>query len=352
MSVPTIAERIAAYRTGGGRKEVPAPRYVRRDRPAKGKIFLAIKQFAQHMSNEGWQLQTGLEAAGYQLCGRGFDIATGHVPKILAQTRPDVAVLQDKREWDPKNPACLRKNEAFEHYSALGKRDDLFRLTVLKDAQHNVDDNARTAEVCKIHAWIVYYHPEMVQHLAPYSRKRHYVRTWHSLDPDQLPEFDHARIKTALLSGATSKIAYPLRTRLFEAPLKYTQKLLHPGYHANGSATESYLKTLNQFRVAVCTCSVYGYALRKIIEATACGCRVVTDLPPDETLPEIDGNLIRISPDTPADTVDELCRLAAAEWDAEQQLEYRRRAVLFYNYRRRGKELAEAIEALRQTYSA
>lgn len=351
MRVPTVAERVLACHPSNKRSVVPAPTYERRDRDVRSKIFLAIKQFEQHMSNEGWQLQKGLEASGYRLCGRGLEISSNDVVKILAQTRPDIAILQDKREWDPKNQACLRKNEEFVNFSSLGKRNDMFRLTVLKDAQHNVVDNARTAEVCKIHAWIIYYHPAMVHRLAPYSRPQHYVRTWHSLDPAQIPAFEAERIKIGLLSGATSPVVYPLRTRLFASGLKHIQKLLHPGYHANGSATEDYLRTLSQFKVAICTSSIYGYALRKIIEATACGCRVVTDLPADEILPEIDGNLIRVPPDIEAGTLDELCRLAAEEWDADRQQEYHKRAVAFYDFRRRGRELSEAIEALRVSYT-
>ena len=72
----------------------------------------------------------------------------------------------------------------------------------------------------------------------------------------------------------------------------------HPGYHANGSFTPAlHSRNSTKFKVAICTSSTMGFALRKIIEATACGCRVITDLPAGEVMPEIDGNLTRVSSD-------------------------------------------------------
>jgi hypothetical protein len=96
---------------------------------------------------------------------------------------------------------------------------------------------------------------------------------------------------------------------------------------------------------------MYGYALRKIMEATACGCRVLTDLPVDEVLPEIDGNLFRIRPDTSAYHVGIYVRQLVKEYDADKQRDYADKAKQFYDYRAIGKRLSDDIESLRRSYN-
>jgi hypothetical protein len=107
---------------------------------------------------------------------------------------------------------------------------------------------------------------------------------------------------------------------------------------------------LTKYQVAVCTASMYGYALRKMVEATACGCVVVTDLPVDEVLPGIDGNLVRIEPDYSAKQVGSLLRRLYGAYDPEKQAFFAAVARDMYDYRVMGKKLAADIETMRGGY--
>ena len=99
--------------------------------------------------------------------------------------------------------------------------------------------------------------------------------------------------------------------------------------------------------MAICTASIYGYALRKIIEATACGCVVVTDLPSDEVLPLIDGNLVRVRPDIPPRGMARLLLELYDGYNAERQAEFSRLARVYYDWRTSGLRLAHDIEQMR-----
>ena len=125
----------------------------------------------------------------------------------------------------------------------------------------------------------------------------------------------------------------------------------HPGYHRQGCATPVFLKALSQYKVAICTTSIYGYALRKLCEATAAGCIVVTDLPVDEVLPVIDGNLIRLHPDTPTKEVAALLRRLYEGYDPERQRFFSEQACEWYDYRAMGIRLAADIERLKNAYN-
>jgi hypothetical protein len=127
--------------------------------------------------------------------------------------------------------------------------------------------------------------------------------------------------------------------------------LPHPGYGLIGHRTAAYLQTLSRYKVAICTTSKYGYALRKIIEATAVGCRVVSDLPVDDVLPEIDGNITRISIDNSTAEIASIVHDLAASYSDEQQRIYAEKAIKYYDYRRLGRQLAADIEALRRSYA-
>jgi hypothetical protein len=228
----------------------------------------------------------------------------------------------------------------------------VFTLTVLKDAHQRADYHRASAEAMGCHAWVVYYHPLVVWHLAPYVRPRHLVRTYHTVDSDAVPGYGVSERKGGcLFSGAVSS-AYPLRQTVVRNldRLHYLTYLRHPGYHRNGCQTPEYLSTLSRFRAAICTASRYGYALRKIVEATACGCVVITDLPEDEVLPEIDGNLVRVHPDIPVRVLQNVITDCIEEYNPERQAEFVRRACAYYDYRTTGRRLANDIEQLRLSY--
>lgn len=84
--------------------------------------------------------------------------------------------------------------------------------------------------------------------------------------------------------------------------------------------------------------------------SSACGCRVITDLPSDEILPEIDGNLVRVHPEISLLEMKDLINSLVSSYDEERQREYARLAQARYDYRVEGRRLADAIEKMRLNY--
>jgi hypothetical protein len=247
-----------------------------------------------HMTDEGFQITFGLSKHDFVHCGYGLPEPSTDVSYLIQKYDPPIVVIQDKREWSPSNDFRDPKAE-FINYQELSRHNDIFKVTIMKDAHQRPEWHKQFAEEIGCHAWIVYYHEKLVKHLQPYIPSDRMLRTYHTIKNSHLPqEWPDGRIKT-IMSGAVSNV-YPLRQRIMRAGLPINV-LRHPGYHRRGCATPEYLRTLSLYKVAICTSSQYGYALRKMIEATAVGCRVVTDLPTDDVLPLIDDNLIRISPD-------------------------------------------------------
>jgi len=332
-------------------QELPAPDY----NPVEihnGKIFLAVESMKRHTADAGWQLTTGLDEAGYTLCGSDLTIDEQDVPTILGLTNPSIVIIQDKREWEGKT-ARQRGNEKLKFYrvEALKQRDDLFKLTVLKDAQQNPVYHKNSAEEMGVHGWITYYHEDIVKRIAPYIRKEHLVRTSHSLDPIHVPKFRTER-RDCVVTGAVSRV-YPLRNKIIknhgQLGINYFR---HPGYHAKGCMTPQFLMMLSKYKVSVCTSSMYGYALRKLIESSACGCVVVTDLPVDDRLPFIEDNLVRVSPNISLDDLKELLRSLCENYDIGKQKKISEDVKIYYDWRNVGKRLANDIETLRLNYGA
>lgn len=307
-----------------------------------------------HMTDEGWQLQESLRLSGYRLFGDhgGLSLA---VPEILREAGGlRTLVVQDRREWEPSHPACFDKQSGFVGWRSLANRDDIFKLSIVKDAQHDREFHHDTSVGMGIHAWIHYYHPRIVAALCPWIRPRNMIRVWHTVDRLDVPVYSPAGRGGCLLSGAMTGRYYPLRLRLKRNLLSLpdTHLMPHPGYGVSGSVTPRYLASLARFKVAICTASVYGYSLRKITEATACGCVVITDLPAEDAIPAIDGNLIRIPPDASIPAVAEAIREACDAYDPERQAEFARLAIERFDYRTEGQRLATAIEQARREYAS
>lgn len=337
----TVADVIAGLPRPPG-DPLPAPPY----RPIDGhRLGLCVESMRDHMTDEGWVLFKGLQLAGWKLMGAPYgaselDLHSTNVRPAYAST----LLLQDKAEWDAGGRDFRDVSAKFIHVESLrGARG--FRLLVRKDAHQRPDYNRESAIEADVHGWVVYYHPSIVAHLAPYVRQDHLVRTYHSIEPTSVQPFNAQR-DGAVLSGALS-VAYPLRVRI--AGLGGITVLPHPGYHRDGCHTPAFLRTLSQFKVAICTASKYGYALRKMVEATACGCTVLTDLPDDEVLPGIDGNLVRIRPDADGKLIRGLIREMIANWNAERQEQLAHEA-LWYDWRAVGQRLSDDIEKLRGAY--
>lgn len=330
---------------------IRAPTYTGDSGRALG---LAVKDMANHTSDEGEEIFRGLAIHGYKLYGRGYINNDTDIGVILDRERPGVVLLQDKREWDLSPRDFRDPLSRFTNCYRLGCDSTVFKLTILKDAHQRPEYHRRFMEDIGCHAVVCYYHPDIVAHLAPYVRREHLIRTYHTVDPAKVPDFMRGcRRKGALLSGAISN-AYPIRSfyrrRLQQLPL--TEYLPHPGYHRRGCETGKYLQTLNQYRIAICTCSVYGYALRKIVEATAVGCVVITNLPDDEKLPYIDGNLIRLRNPGDLNEIGEKIRIAYAHYDEERQRHFAQLARVEYAYQIVCHRLAHDIGAMRANYNA
>lgn len=331
---------------------LPAPRYTADPKYIDTKVALGVEDMRRHTSDEGYQLFYGLGLNGYELCGYRFTIDETSVPRILDMTNPKVLVIQDKREWDVKPNNFRERKARFTGVTALRDRDDIFKITVLKDAHQNPRYHAESASEMGVHAWITYYNTQIVKKLAPYVRPQHILRTYHTIDARLVPEYKADDRDGCLLSGAVSN-AYPLRQRLFadSKKLPRTDVLKHPGYHNKGSTTPFFLNLLSGYKVAICTCSVYGYTLRKLIEATACGCVVITNLPSDEYLPDIDNNLVRVPSDISTDDMAKVILTQIREYDPQKQRHYAELAKVRYDFRFETSLLTMQIEEMRRAYN-
>lgn len=356
------AKEVIAKLPGPGVSVLDRPEYAPKDPPGS-RVGLAVASMRDHMTDEGWQIFESLEVAGYDLAGYELDTHGGHegphtrhsltnVREIVKWTSPGTLVLQDKREWDVKRRDFREPKARFIDVGYLKERSDIFKLTIVKDAQHNPEYHKESADEIGCHAWIIYYHPAIVQHLAPYLRPEHCIRTYHTIDKTRVPTYSSSDRMGCLISGAIST-AYPLRKRLTDnyRSLPYVTVRKHPGYHRRGTDTYNFLQELTRYKVAICTSSVYGYALRKIIEATACGCIVITDLPIDDILPWIDGNLVRVGSNILETAVATLLRKLYSNYDPEKQAYFADLAKSFYDFRSQGVMLAHNIEQMRARYT-
>lgn len=344
-TIKSVLKKLPAVQ---GFSPLPTPNYTYRQ---GARVGLAVESMKRHMTNEGWQIFAGLAHNGYSLCGYRLDFDSTDVEYILNTINPSVLVLQDKREWDVRCNDFREERARFTNVKVLKERDNIFKLTILKDSQQRPGYHANSAEEIGAHAWITYYATPIVRHLAPYIRQQHAIRTYHTIDAECVPCYSSEDRSGCLLSGAVSR-AYPLRSELVKhiRLLPETSLLEHPGYHRNGSATPGFLRLLAKYKVAICTASMYGYALRKIIEATACGCRVITNLPTDEVLPEIDGNLIRVPSSVSITQMKHFIAAALYSYDPVKQECYAQAAIKRYDYRVETKRVADEIEYLRADY--
>ena len=352
--------------------ELISPRYAptyKRDlmkRQVERAAGLAVASMKFHMSDEGWQLFDSMRcSSGVQRHDGGFlpkfrlfgrDVEDGNEVDCRVVKRayqPEMVVVQDEREWNVRSGDFRDERAAFENLDAFASDPEVFRATILKDAHYNPEFHIQSAAKIGVHAWVVYYHPRIVKRVAPYVRKKHLVRTYHTINADYVPAYNNVDRRGVLLSGAVSR-SYPLRRRLVEqfeyGNLPGVDLARHPGYHRSGTDTYRYLEMMSKYKVAICTASMYGYALRKIIEATACGCRVVTDLPVDEVIPDIDDNLIRLHPDDATGDYLKTVHEAVASYDPERQDWLATKAKARFDFRVEGKRLVAALVDLAGNY--
>jgi hypothetical protein len=321
-------------------------------------VFCGIASFRRHMSNEGWQLQDGLRQAGYHLYGRHFPAPYNqvNVVAIAEQVKPRVLIVQDKREWDPSRAGCFDKTEGFCNVAAVRERDDIFRATVWKDAWFSRSYHRGGHYDLNPHVYITYYHDDLISYFSPWIHPQQLIRTYHSVDPAQVPAYSAKDRHGALVSGALNPAVYPLRYSMAVAAkaggLTDTAVLRHPGYHAKRTSTAAFLQRMSHYRVAICTSSIFGCALRKIIEAAACGCVPITDLPAADALPVIDGALVRVSSDASTSDLNECIREQGAHYDANLREAWATKARQHYDYRSIYASLASRIAERQRSWTA
>jgi len=305
-------------------------------------ILLGNVDYRRHMTTEGDQFQSGLHLAGWVLCGRGFDDLLD-VPTILARYRPTRIVVHDPRDWDPASPIAFRKDLGFQRVAAL-RDTEAFKAVVVKDAASSLAYQEHVYREVGAHAAITYYHAISIRKNAPWLQTVPLIRTYHSVDADDLAGIPMgATRRPAVVSGALS-MAYPLRQRAVRDRVALGLDVLrHPGYGNRGAVTPAYCRELARYRVSVATASMYGFALRKIIEAVAVGCTVITDLPAYDVLPEIDAALIRVPSTINPPDFAAVIRAAVEAWDPITAAAWAAKARSFYDYRAIGRRLALAL---------
>lgn len=307
------------------------------------KLALAVESMKNHTTDEGWQIFDGLSQNGYLLCGHNLPEPETDVSKLLEKYKPEIVVIQDRREWDIKKPNFRDPNACFTNWQCL-KGYDGFKVTILKDAHQDRLLHRDTAEEMGIDAHIIYYDENVVRLHASWLGA--VIRTWHTIDKNLILEYKD-RDKKAILSGAISN-AYPLRRRIAESRFDIPEidYLSHPGYHRKYCCTPSYLAILSQYRISICTSSVYHYALRKIMESTACGCRVITNLPAKYSPPGIETNLFRIPNDISIPRLRDVIMTLDRYYESDRQKELSEKCKELYDFRVVTNNLALDIESL------
>ncbi len=307
-------------------------------------VLLGNVDYRQHMTTEGDQFQTGLAAAGWTVAGRGFDDLVD-VPTILRTYHPARIVIHDPRDWDPASPIAFRKDLGFQRIPTL-RTAEAFKAVVVKDAASSLHYQAKFFRDVRADAAIVYYHPRSIWVNAPWLAAVPLIRTYHSIDADDLLEAVPLMTgdrRAVVVSGALSK-AYPLRQRVVrDSRVLGIDVIPHPGYGNRGARTPEYCRLIARYKVAIATASMYGFALRKIIEAVAVGCTVITDLPAADVLPEIDGALVRVKPTIGSPELAGVIVDAVQAWHPIERGMWAARARGFYDYRAIGRRLSLAL---------
>lgn len=310
------------------------------------KLVLANIDYRRHMTDEGEQLQLGLEAAGWTLVGVGYGGGCRDVPQLLERYRPEMVLVSDKRDWDPVNSGSFRKDIGFTNLSELSKHPEVFKMCVVKDAGGMHDYHRRFCEEISADAIVTYYHDLSVLPLNRWMLDYPTIRTYHTIDATLNLHLPHDR-KRAVVSGAIGDV-YPLRRTVALNRQQLGVDLMgHPGYSNKGCVTPGYLKALAGYRVHVATASKFGFALRKIIESVAVCATPVTNLPVHDCLPGIDKALVRINDNASLREIRDAIDYADRGWDIHERATFAAIAKDLYDYRAMGVRLSAAIEALK-----
>jgi hypothetical protein len=291
-------------------------------------IFFGLESFRRHMDNGRILCQRGMEHQGWVTVGADCpspEVNNTDVRWAVERFNPKVVLFFPRYEWDFREwiGPEVKPEHCFHNWEFLLQRPGILRVTVWHDAGSARVQQQRWHEAFQPHVYLSWYHQQSVMPFAPYVERGNITRTYHVLDTDNLPPVED-RSGVAVVSGAYTHDVYPLRTKCFQWA---AQGLLgpgvdaarHPGYAQAGTKSNEYAAMFGRYKVAICTASAYKFALRKIFEATAMGCKIITNLPSYDYLPGIDDNLIRIPDDISVSDMKAEIEKAAATWDLEQQ---------------------------------
>lgn len=311
------------------------------------RLVLANHYYSQHMTNEGLQLQEGLQHAGWTLAGPHYGDGERDVRRLILQYHPEAVFVQDKRDWDPDS-GCpgATPDLKFQYLGVLSGYQGLVSVVVKDGGPDGSDYHEAFCRETKPSAVVLYYHPLSVLKYCPWLSQYKLVRTYHSVSHADVPPFARAEDRRPICgSGAMLSDVYPLRNRVAPRASEFGMVWLpHPGYSNNaGPDTPNYLSFLNSFKVHFATSSSYGFALRKIIESVACGCTVVTDLPTYDVLPEIDRAIIRVKPSITDIDLKAVLNEAVASWDESGRWKWAQKALRYYDYREVGFRLSRSL---------
>lgn len=307
-------------------------------------LMLGNIDYEMHMTDEGDQFQKGLQSAGWTLAGAGYGDGERDVAKLLERHNPTHVIVHDKRDWSRDSRICFRDDIEYENLGVLRDASAWVGI-VVKDAATFRSYTEAFAEEVDADSLIVYYDKGAVdKHSGGWTRAYNKIRTYHSVDADLCGSIvEPAKRKYAMVSGAVGR-HYWLRSKIFLSAKNWgIDPYKHPGYGNSGSATEKYLRLMARYKVHVATASNFGFALRKIIESVAMGCTPVTNLPPEDVLPHIDGALVRVPAGMGLHGVREVIYNAARNWDYDERMKWARLAWSWYDWRSMGCRLSANI---------
>lgn len=305
-------------------------------------LVLSNIDYERHTTDEGLQLQRGLQHAGWVLAGMGYDDGCADVAELMRRHKPERVFVQDVRDWYSQCDICFRKDLDFSNLQALR---DVKAFTVCKDAWNWHKEHRWIAHMIGARGVLHYYAADVVsREAADWIKPYPLLRIHHSVDADLCSELWTEDRKRGCVTGARSDV-YPLRMRAIDAAsmLKLDTRR-HPGYGNRGADTPSYLRWVSGYRVHVATASKWRVAFRKIIESVSLGCTPVTNLDPADVLPEIDGALVRVPTDCTVFDLQHVIDRAAMAWDADERLAWAQKAWAYYDWRVAGERNARMME--------
>jgi hypothetical protein len=297
------------------------------------KLILGNVDYRVHMSDENEQLQCGLVERGWEIAGVGYDDGLCDVPDLLLRHKPDIVLCMDKRDWDPE---CVAKRPdlAFTRIGVLAERHDLLKLTIIKDAGTFQKEYKAFFEEIVPDVAVSYYEEGAVRRLNTWLREdQQFIRIHHSVDADLIRKIGLEVEREGVLVSGARGWCYPMRNEAVRRAPDYAWDVLpHPGHHNRGVSTIDYLTRLVGYKVHIATATIFGFALRKIMESVACGCTCVTDLPATDALPVIDDYLERVPQGSSVSALRQCVSRSLADWNLEERKGMAEKALVRYDY--------------------